>query len=276
MAKSKKAIEESTDVYIGEPLFHTLNQITTKKKLELEELTALYEIKGNLKGNRMTESELIKEIAKMTPDQLAARQKIIEGNIRLVYAIANDYMKKGIEYLDHDELIEVGLISLVKAVDKFDIKNTPKAFSTFIGKCIENEFLQLIKAYSAQKRSNYETISFSKKIAEKRHGGYLLAEEMIKIQEPYTYEEEVVKFIEQQVNSKFINNIITTNLTVEEQQFLGKRFRLNETGETINRTQQEVAEETGISISTVRQKEKKILTKLRNPNIITELKKYAI
>ena len=80
------------------------------------------------------EQELFKR--KMTGDK-EARNKLIEHNLRLVAHIVRKY------YLSHpasDELISIGSLGLIKAVDSFDPRNGAK-FATYAAKCIQNAIL---------------------------------------------------------------------------------------------------------------------------------------
>jgi RNA polymerase sporulation-specific sigma factor len=79
------------------------------------------------------EKECFEQFAKGNDE---ARSMLIENNIRFVVHIANKYRDMKIEW---EDLISMGNIGLIKGVDSFD--PSKGKFSTYIGRCIENEIL---------------------------------------------------------------------------------------------------------------------------------------
>lgn len=101
----------------------------TDKTKQLDEEVLKYYFKEYKKGN------------------LAARGILIEKNIRLVEAI----IKKYSTYFDQDDLVQIGCVGLIKAVDTFDIDRCSK-FSNYAGICIDNEIRMFL-------RKNYKYIN---------------------------------------------------------------------------------------------------------------------
>ena len=82
-----------------------------------------------------------KAIAALDEGDEAARKKLIEHNLRLVVYISKRFENTGINI---EDLISIGTIGLIKAVDSFDINKNIK-FSSYASKCIENEVLKCKK-----------------------------------------------------------------------------------------------------------------------------------
>ena len=78
-----------------------------------------------------------------------ARTKLIEHNLRLVAHIVKKYYTTS---RDQDDLISVGTIGLIKAIDSFNIEKGAR-FATYAGKCLQNEILMYFRA---QKKQNME------------------------------------------------------------------------------------------------------------------------
>lgn len=89
----------------------------------------------------MSENELQSNFEKYKTGDLKAREKIIKSNIRLVILIAKKY---NIEGCDLEDLVSLGTIGLIKAVDTYDVTKNIK-FSTYSSRCISNEILMGIR-----------------------------------------------------------------------------------------------------------------------------------
>lgn len=87
------------------------------------------------------EDELKENFKKLKKGDLKARDIIIKSNIRLVILIAKKY---NIEGCDLEDLVSIGTIGLIKAVDTFDIEKQIR-FSTYAACCINNEILMSIR-----------------------------------------------------------------------------------------------------------------------------------
>lgn len=89
----------------------------------------------------MSENELQSNFEKYKTGDLKAREKIIKSNIRLVRHIAKQYSTEG---YDFEDLVSIGIIGLIKAVDTYDVTKNIK-FSTYSSRCINNEILMSIR-----------------------------------------------------------------------------------------------------------------------------------
>lgn len=95
----------------------------------------------------MNETELQSNFEKYKTGDLKAREKIIKSNIRLVILIAKKY---NVEGCDLEDLVSIGTIGLIKAVDTYDIKRQIR-FSTYAVRCIDNEILMNIRKNKIKK-----------------------------------------------------------------------------------------------------------------------------
>ncbi len=83
-------------------------------------------------------------LAALAKGDVDARNKLIEHNVRLVAHIAHKFANTGIPI---DELISIGSIGLIKAIDSFNPKKNVK-LGTYVAKCVENEILMLLRRNS--------------------------------------------------------------------------------------------------------------------------------
>ena len=89
----------------------------------------------------------------MQEGNIEARNKLIEHNLRLVAHIAKKYENT---FEDKDDILSIGIIGLIKAVDSFNVKATNK-LATYAAKCIENEILMHLR--SNKNKRNYTWLS---------------------------------------------------------------------------------------------------------------------
>lgn len=104
------------------------------------------------------EDELKENFKKLKKGDLKARDKIIKSNIRLVRHIAKQYSTEG---YDFEDLVSIGIIGLIKAVDTYDVTKNIK-FSTYSSRCISNEILMGIRknnTINVQKVNIEDTLS---------------------------------------------------------------------------------------------------------------------
>lgn len=190
------------------------------------------------------ESELFKK--KKKGDE-AARCKIIEHNMRLISHIIRKYYSS---YQYPDELLSIGSLGLIKAVDSFKSELGTK-FATYGAKCIQNEILMYFRA---QKRGCNE-VSLNDTIDIDRDGNPLTYLDVISA--PETINED----IDMKAHTERINTLISSVLDKRERQIIILRYGL-EGYEP--KTQREVAKYLGISRSYVSRIEKKALCSLKN------------
>ena len=174
-----------------------------------------------------------------------ARQKLILHNLRLVSHIVRKYYSTS---KSQDDLVSVGVIGLVKAVDSFKTSNGAR-FATYAARCIQNEILM---HFRAQKKSNSE-VSLSETIDVDKDGNPLTYIDVI------CCDESLVSDIERKVSAEKALNLVNTLLDERERQIIVLRYGLSD---NISLTQREVAERLCISRSYVSRIEKSALEKL--------------
>ena len=174
-----------------------------------------------------------------------ARDLLIEKNLRLVAHIAKKYNNnKDLQ----EDLISIGTIGLIKAIDSYSLDKKTK-LATYASRCIENEILMHLRK---NKKLNLE-VSLNEVIGVDRDGSEIVLEELID-----NKEKPIIDQIYQKDNiDTFLNNFHI--LTPKEQDILSKRYGLNNYDKM---TQNEIAKEYHISRSYVSRIEKKALIKL--------------
>jgi len=176
-----------------------------------------------------------------------ARQTLILHNLRLVAHIVRKYYST---CKDQDDLVSIGTIGLVKAVDTFNIDNGAR-FATYAAKCIQNEILM---NFRSQKKHSSE-ISINETIDVDRDGNPLSYMDVI------SSDEDLPDEIDRKIMTAKAVDLIKTTLTVRERQIIVMRYGLFGIREL---TQREIAEKLGISRSYVSRIEKSALEKLKN------------
>ena len=174
-----------------------------------------------------------------------AREKLIVHNLRLVAHIAKKYDNCG---LLNDDLISVGTIGLIKAIDTFSIDKATK-FSSYVSRCIENEILMYIRA----NKKTLTTLSLFDSIGEDDDGQQIKLEDIICA--------ENVDYNEKMDNEIKINKLIKYLKTLDDFEYkvLSLRYGLNKNKEL---TQKEIGKMFNISRSYVSRIEKRALNKL--------------
>ena len=190
------------------------------------------------------EGELFSKMAGGDED---ARQKLILHNLRLVAHIVRKYYASN---KNAEDLVSIGTIGLIKAVDTFKCDAGAK-FATYAAKCIQNEILMSFRAQ--KKRAN--EISIHETIDVDRDGNPLTYIDVISCDENMTDE------IDREILSSKALHYINTSLSERERQIIIMRFGLFGTSEL---TQREIAEKLCISRSYVSRIEKSALEKLNN------------
>ena len=97
-------------------------------------------------------------IEEMNKGNEQAKEKLIEHNLRLVVYIAKKFEATGI---DLEDLISVGAIGLIKAVQTYNFDKNIK-LATYASRCIENEILMQLRKTTKQKLSKQKCFSFQK------------------------------------------------------------------------------------------------------------------
>lgn len=177
---------------------------------------------------------------------IEARNILVKHNLRLVVFIA----KKYINYPDNDELISVGTLGLIKAINTFKSEKGSQ-LATYASRCIENEMLMLMRNYKkrAQDISIYDSVGCDKE------GNELSIIDLLQTDDESVYEKIDGDFLR-----KTIRMLIEKYLTEREREIVIMRFGLN--GDE-QKTQQFVADKLNISRSYISRIEKKALGKLK-------------
>jgi RNA polymerase sporulation-specific sigma factor len=168
-------------------------------------------------------------------------------NLRLVSHIVRKYYSAS---KNQEDLVSIGTIGLVKAVDTFNIDNGTR-FATYAAKCIQNEILM---SFRAEKKHASE-ISINETIDVDRDGNPLAYIDVI------SSDEDIEADVRRKIMSDRALRCIKTVLSVRERQIIVMRYGLGGTREL---TQREIAEKLGISRSYVSRIEKSALEKLRD------------
>ena len=176
-----------------------------------------------------------------------ARNILIERNMRLVAHVAKKYQNT--DY-DMEDLLSVGTIGLIKAVNSFHTDRGSR-LATYAAKCIENEILMLLRASKKYTRevSLYEPIGVDK------DGEAVSLVDVIEMENKEVLEELI---LDQDIQELY--EAYQSCLKGQEKEVIGMRYGLFGREP---RTQREIASVLGISRSYVSRIEKKALGKLR-------------
>ena len=215
---------------------------------------SLYYLSGNetLPCAYTTEEELEK-IKELLSGKVGVKDELIKHNLRLVVYIARKFDNTGV---DLDDLISVGTIGLIKAVNTFNSDKNIK-LATYASRCIENEILMHLRKVSKIKGE----ISLDEPLNVDYEGNKLLLSDILG-----TDPEIVYKNSEEGEERKILKSALE-KLTLREKQIMNMRFGLDGEEEF---TQKEVADILGISQSYISRLEKKIVERLKK-----EFKKYS-
>ena len=194
----------------------------------------------------LSKSEESRLFEKMREGDTEARAKIIEHNLRLVSHIIRKYYSS---YGSQDELLSIGSLGLIKAVDSFK-SEVGTRFATYGAKCVQNEILMFFRA---KKKSSAE-VSINETIDIDKDGNPLTYLDVISIDESMTADIEMEGYI------KKTREIVENVLSGREKEIIVLRYGLMGYEP---KTQREVAKHLGISRSYVSRIEKKALQKMK-------------
>ncbi len=176
-----------------------------------------------------------------------AREILIEHNLRLVAHIVKKYYTT---YKYQDDIMSIGTIGLIKAIDSFDIENGTR-FATYASKCLQNEILMYFRS---QKKIAGE-VSINETIDIDKDGNPLTYIDVI------CCEDTIADDLDIKIKSSKAMKIIKEDLSERERQIIIMRYGL---GREPSVTQREVADKLGISRSYVSRIEKAALDKIYN------------
>lgn len=191
----------------------------------------------------LTKEEEQEWIEKLSAGDERAREVLINHNLRLVAHIVKKYSNS----LEADDLISVGTIGLIKAVDSFD-NNKGVLLSTYASRCIENEILMLIRA----NKKHRDVVSLNSVLSPKADSDEMELANLI----PAVDEDEVFHQVETGCLMQDVVTAMESLLSPMEQEII--KYRYGICGYEL-KTQKEVADIFNISRSYISRIESKVL-----------------
>ncbi len=183
---------------------------------------------------------------RLTEGDLSVRTALIEHNLRLVVYIARKFENTGVPT---EDLVSIGAIGLIKAVNTFDPTKKIK-LATYASRCIENEILMHLRRTSRLKAE----VSLDEPLNTDWDGNELLLSDVLG-----TDGEQVCRGVEEEADRQLLKEALD-RLNEREKKIMVLRFGLM--GEK-ERTQKQVADMMGISQSYISRLEKRIIGRLR-------------
>ncbi len=228
-----------------------MNILLKKIKELLKKLNLSISVVNYVSGTEVLPSPFSPEeeallIEKLSPENKAVQDKLIEHNLRLVVYIARRFINTGV---DLDDLISVGSIGLIKAVSSFSADKKVK-LATYASRCIENEILMHLRKISKIKNE----VSFDEPLNTDYDGNELVLKDVMG-----TDGDAVYKKIENGVENELLKEALK-RLNGREREIMELRYGLSGGEE---KTQREVADMLGISQSYISRLEKKIIFRLK-------------
>ena len=194
----------------------------------------------------LTPEEESNLLSHLTPEAITIKKTLIERNLRLVVYVARKFENTGIGI---EDLISIGSIGLIKAINTFDTNKNIK-LATYASRCIENEILMFLR-----KNHNIKTeISIDEPLNTDWDGNELLLSDVLG-----TENDEISRRIEDEVDRQLLYTAIG-RLSPREKIIMELRFGLHSGNE---KTQKEVADMLGISQSYISRLEKRIIERLK-------------
>ena len=226
-------------------MFNLFGAVITLAYL-LKELTALVSyVNNNSFPKPLAREEEKVYLQKMQEGDPLARRTLIERNLRLVAHMIKKFEQTG---EDQEDLISIGTIGLIKAINTFDYQKGTR-LATYAARCIENEILMHLRAIKKTKNEVY----LQDPIGTDKEGNEITLMDILG-----TEVDTVLDKVELELMQSRLYQIIK-KLKKREQKVLVLRYGLAK-GE--RRTQKEVARDLGISRSYVSRIEKKVIQKI--------------
>ena len=225
----------------------------------ISKLNVFYKSIYYVGGTDVLPPPLSKEEEEKLVSELAAgndktKSILIERNLRLVVYIARKFENTGVGV---EDLVSVGTIGLIKAVNTFNLDKNIK-LATYASRCIENEILMCLRKNNKKKSE----VSFDEPLNVDLDGNELLLSDVLG-----TDNDEIYKIIEEEIDKNLLFMALD-KLSYREKQIMELRFGLSTKGK--EKTQKEVANILGISQSYISRLEKKIIFRLKK-----EMKKFV-
>lgn len=193
-------------------------------------------------------------VARLEQGDREARNILIERNLRLVAYLVKKYSNS-----DHsvDDLISIGTIGLIKAVDTYR-QGKGVRLATYASRCIDNE---LLMTFRSDKKQSREVFLFEPIGGDDGEGNTMNFLDVLE-----TVDEDIPERMEKEEKIASLYGYIEQNLTEREKYIIRLRYGISPEPDKKERpevTQREIAKQLGISRSYVSRIEKKALKKLR-------------
>lgn len=194
----------------------------------------------------LTSDEEVFLLARLETGDKTVKEVLIERNLRLVVYIARKFENTGVGI---EDLVSIGTIGLIKAVNTFDPRKKIK-LATYASRCIENEILMHLR----RNNKTRSEVSFDEPLNIDWDGNELLLSDVLGTENDVIY-----KSLEEEVEKKLLSTAMT-KLNPREKKIMELRFGLVDGTE---KTQKEVADFLGISQSYISRLEKRIIKRLK-------------
>ncbi len=185
-------------------------------------------------------------LTRLKDDEEVVRSILIERNLRLVVYIARKFENTGVGV---EDLVSIGTIGLIKAVNTFDPDKKIK-LATYASRCIENEILMYLRRNNKIKTE----ISFDEPLNIDWDGNELLLSDILGTDNDIIY-----RYLEDEIDKQLLE-IALKKLNDREKRIMELRFGLKD---GVEKTQKEVADMLGISQSYISRLEKRIIKRLK-------------
>ena len=227
-------------------MLHTLSLFGFLGFIKSAILVVGYIQSSNLFPEPLTQAEEALYLKQLKEGNEEARNILIERNLRLVAHVAKKYSTSNV---DIDDLISIGSIGLIKGINSFNVDKGSK-LSTYISRCIDNEILMYLR--STKKLQN--EVYLNDTIGEDKDSNVVTLQEVL-VADEKTIDEQV----DLKLQIKKLYGKISSILKDRERTILNLRFGLDGNKP---KTQNEIAQEMGISRSYVSRIETKAIGKL--------------
>ncbi|NLK08341.1 MAG: RNA polymerase sporulation sigma factor SigK [Firmicutes bacterium] len=202
----------------------------------------------------LSETEEAKFLARLAGGDGEARNVLVERNLRLVAHVVKKFDNTG---EDVDDLISIGTIGLIKAINTFDVKQKTR-LATYAARCIENEILMHLRS---TKKTRKDILLYDSIGADKEGNEITLIDIL------GSDADEVPDQVELAVEREKLREMLQ-GLGAREKMVLVLRYGLVD---GVRKTQREISKKLGISRSYVSRIEKRAITKLQQKMLPQEM-----
>lgn len=209
-------------------------------------LFVLHICKGNSFPKPLSAKEENEYLIKAKNGDIKARNKLVEHNLRLVAHIIKKYYATS---ADHDDLVSIGTIGLIKAINTFKVDKNIR-LSSYASRCIENEILMHFR----NNRKSSQDLSLNETIDTDKDGNSLTLIDVLSVD--YDFADD----LDLKLKSKKLGEYINSELDDREKKVIIMRYGLDGKNPL---TQREVADKLDISRSYISRIEKKALQNLK-------------